>query len=444
MVLRKCIALIMVILLCWSSKVYAQCGTENLASGKTVITSANSGSSVGNNITDGVNSTFWQPIYSSSNYAYIDLGSVQKICRVVVKWRYSQAASSFKIQMTNTPAIESSWVEIAGVESNNPANETTGPYSEWAQVNDFNITATENEKQYIRIWVGTIEYASWTLGEFQVYKANSNALPSAGMTNPNANIIIPVNTPLTLTASATDPNGYVTQVSFYNGTTLLGNAPQTNTSATNPITVFTYQWTPSATGTYSIKAVATDNQTGTGESLPVTVTVVPPTTGWSLAGNATTGITNPFLGTSDAQPLIVKTNNTERMRVTTEGRLVIGTSGAPTGAPADALLAVKGQIWARVLKVTQQNWPDYVFEKNYALMPLAELATYIRKYKHLPGVPSVKEVSKGGINVGDNQAMLLKKIEELTLYLLEQNRKIEMLLKKSDDQQQEIEKLKKK
>ena len=131
------------------------------------------------------------------------------------------------------------------------------------------------------------------------------------------------------------------------------------------------------------------------------------------------------------------------MRVTSDGKLLIGTIGFPTGAPVNALLAVKGQIWAQVLKVTQLNWPDYVFDKEYKLLTLPELATYIRKYKHLPGVPSVKEVTKEGVNVGDNQAVLLRKIEELTLYLLEQNRKIEVLQKQTMGQQKEVNKLKK-
>jgi hypothetical protein len=76
------------------------------------------------------------------------------------------------------------------------------------------------------------------------------------------------------------------------------------------------------------------------------------------------------------------------------------------------------------------NWPDYVFEKEYNLMPLNELEKYINKNKHLPNVPSEKEVLINGADLAEMNKILLQKIEELTLYLLEQNKKIEALEKK--------------
>jgi hypothetical protein len=72
-------------------------------------------------------------------------------------------------------------------------------------------------------------------------------------------------------------------------------------------------------------------------------------------------------------------------------------------------------------------WPDFVFEKDYSLMSLKEVGTYIEQNGHLPNVPSAADVEKEGIAVGEMQGVLLQKIEELTLYLLEQEKRISEL-----------------
>lgn len=89
-------------------------------------------------------------------------------------------------------------------------------------------------------------------------------------------------------------------------------------------------------------------------------------------------------------------------------------------------LAVAGNILAEKVKVKlQANWPDYVFEPTYQLPSLQELEAYVKKHQHLPDVPSAKEVAEKGLDLGDTQAILLKKIEELTLIVIEQNKKLE-------------------
>ena len=88
-------------------------------------------------------------------------------------------------------------------------------------------------------------------------------------------------------------------------------------------------------------------------------------------------------------------------------------------------LFVETGIRTRKVKVDQVSWADYVFEPTYKLPTLKEVEDYIKKNKHLPDVPSAQEVEKNGIDLGDNQTILLKKIEELTLYVIEQNKKLE-------------------
>ncbi|MEL7220959.1 MAG: hypothetical protein AAGJ93_06540 [Bacteroidota bacterium] len=90
--------------------------------------------------------------------------------------------------------------------------------------------------------------------------------------------------------------------------------------------------------------------------------------------------------------------------------------------PAEYSLAVGGKIIAEELTIgLVSNWPDYVFEKDYPLLSLTEVATHIEENGHLPEIPSAREVSENGINVSEMNVKLLQKIEELTLYLIEQN-----------------------
>ena len=91
-------------------------------------------------------------------------------------------------------------------------------------------------------------------------------------------------------------------------------------------------------------------------------------------------------------------------------------------------LAVNGDALFNKVKVKlYANWPDYVFHKTYTLMPLYEVEKFIQANNHLPEVPTASEVEKEGLDIGDNQAVLLKKIEEMTLYIIEQDKRISRL-----------------
>ncbi len=104
-----------------------------------------------------------------------------------------------------------------------------------------------------------------------------------------------------------------------------------------------------------------------------------------------------------------------------------GTVGiGDTHVPPGYKLGVNGKIMAVEMHVKlRANWPDYVFTGNYKALSLKELEIYFKKYKHLPEIPSESEVAKNGLDLGEMDAALLKKIEELTLFIVEQQKQIE-------------------
>ena len=106
-----------------------------------------------------------------------------------------------------------------------------------------------------------------------------------------------------------------------------------------------------------------------------------------------------------------------------------------TNGVINSSLAVNGELSAQKVKVMPETWADFVFDPQYQLPTLTELEQYIRLHQHLPGIPAATEVAKKGIDVGDTQAALLKKIEELSLYMIEQDKELKSL-------RQEIELLK--
>jgi len=103
-----------------------------------------------------------------------------------------------------------------------------------------------------------------------------------------------------------------------------------------------------------------------------------------------------------------------------------GNVGIGTSSPTERL-SVNGKIRAKEIKVENANWPDFVFAKSYALPTLQETEAHIKAKGHLPGIPSAAEVKATGVDLGDMNAKLLQKIEELMLYTIEQNKKINKL-----------------
>lgn len=103
-----------------------------------------------------------------------------------------------------------------------------------------------------------------------------------------------------------------------------------------------------------------------------------------------------------------------------------GSVGIGTTTPTEKL-EVNGTIRSKEVKVEASPWPDYVFEPNYNLRSLEEIEKFIKSEKHLPEIPSSAEVEENGIALGEMNALLLKKIEELTLHIIEQEKRIKKL-----------------
>lgn len=141
-------------------------------------------------------------------------------------------------------------------------------------------------------------------------------------------------------------------------------------------------------------------------------------------------------------------SGTERMRITNEGYVGIGTS-TPTSK-----LTVNGTIHATEVKVTSTVTPDYVFEKyylgesslkpDYTMLSLAEVQKFTEANHHLPNVPSAKEIKENGLHLGEMSNILLQKIEELTLYSIDQQKTIERqaaVIEKLEKQNESFKKL---
>nr|MBP6316157.1 hypothetical protein [Chitinophagaceae bacterium] len=127
-----------------------------------------------------------------------------------------------------------------------------------------------------------------------------------------------------------------------------------------------------------------------------------------------------------------------RMSIRNNGDVVIGNVSVPANSPYK--LYVEKGILTEQVKIaikTTNDWSDYVFDQNYRLMPLKKLEKFISAHKHLPEVPSAQEVVNNGLNIASMDATLLKKIEELTLYLIEQDKKINSLQEKISNLEQQ-------
>ncbi len=134
---------------------------------------------------------------------------------------------------------------------------------------------------------------------------------------------------------------------------------------------------------------------------------------------------------ADNTPALTLYNNAIQhaaFKVMGNGRTEIGTKTQNTGAThADALLTVYGKVVAKSCFVSTTGWSDFVFDANYALPNLYEVEKYYTAHKHLPQIPSEAEVMRNGIDVAEMNKLLLMKIEEMTMLMVQQQKQIDAL-----------------
>lgn len=124
------------------------------------------------------------------------------------------------------------------------------------------------------------------------------------------------------------------------------------------------------------------------------------------------GVSRRYNNTNYWDVLVVDTSN---------GNIGIGTNNS------SEKLSVNGTIRSKEIKVEATPWPDYVFAEDYTLKSLEETEAYIKENKRLPDMPSAEEVAENGIALGEMNRLLLEKVEELTLYIIHQQKEIDAI-----------------
>jgi len=174
--------------------------------------------------------------------------------------------------------------------------------------------------------------------------------------------------------------------------------------------------------------------------------------GANIQYNPTSGVLSFSSSTTKGDPGDVSFFNSSSINLDSNGNVGIGTSapkakmhvttgmviGTSTTVPATGyILSVNGKIMTEEVRVQMDaNWPDYVFDNKYKLRPLKEVEQFIAAKKHLPGIPSAKQVAEEGLHLGDMQKRIMEKVEELTLYVIQLNKENQQL-------KQEVETLRK-
>lgn len=194
----------------------------------------------------------------------------------------------------------------------------------------------------------------------------------------------------------------------------------------------------------STTVIAGSNVTVTGNGLPATPYQVS-SIDTSLYGN--NGSINQSTTTNNNRVVNMNDRNIWFNTATSpnHGKMYIGSSWVYPNNTGNYKLFVEGGILTEKVKValrSTNNWADYVFADDYKLMPLKQVEAFINKNNHLPGVDSAEDLAKNGLDLSVMQAKQMEKIEELTLYIIEQNKTLENQSKAIENQSKEIEELK--
>ena len=155
---------------------------------------------------------------------------------------------------------------------------------------------------------------------------------------------------------------------------------------------------------------------------------------WQVTGNHV-GNNYRWIGTYENYDFNIRTNSIQRMVVKNNGQVFIGAK-KPMNAPYNtAALGVDGMFVTREIYVCDQvsaGWADYVFKKDYKLMPLQKVQNYVTKNSHLPNIPNAEDIKTNGQNVGKLQVLQMEKIEEIYLYLFDITQKLDKLTKENE------------
>jgi len=185
-------------------------------------------------------------------------------------------------------------------------------------------------------------------------------------------------------------------------------------------------------GKYSLASDSFTEQMRIDNAGNVGVGTVTPQTKLDVAGGITVSTESHYYLGSYVDPVV---GVGFAVKIGANGIAVNGNSvfndGLSIGAqtmPSGYKLAINGSAIAAAIFVKLYSaWPDYVFKPTYQLRPLTEVKAYIDQHQHLPEVPSADEVAKEGLNLGEMNKLLMKKVEELTLYLIENQKQINEL-----------------
>lgn len=274
--------------------------------------------------------------------------------------------------------------------TNNLPNTAIGSFS-FSESGIFNSTLTVPAGiSTIDIWLFS-NYGQYTSGS-NVYKnlniskvvGGDSTLPVISSFNSNSQ----TKSTIDLNWSATDDQGPVTFQLARDGQNLGISSSVTSYQVTGLI----------ANTTYSFTLTATDGSNNTD-----TVTV---------------SVNTSSSGTTTSTSVWSETNSIASYT----GKVGIGTT-----TPGEYELAVNGEIRAREIKVDMEVWPDYVFKKEYMLPSLEEVLKHIKREGHLINIPSAIDIKTNGLELGEMNRLLLEKIEELTLYILQQQVEIDSL-----------------
>jgi hypothetical protein len=204
-----------------------------------------------------------------------------------------------------------------------------------------------------------------------------------------------------------------------------------------------YKAIPTVTGLYNAIAIGSNAKVsssnsmvlgGTGEyALNVGIGTQSPTAKLEIVSNTsnTSGLKLSNLTSNSpsdiaADKVLSVDNNGNVILVANQSNYFANPVGIGVQPADEYLLSICGKARVRDL-VADPKWCDYVFEKDYKLMPIGQLETFIKQNKHLPEIPTTKEVEQNGVALGEMTSKLLLKVEELTLYMIEQEKRIKEL-----------------